>query len=317
MKQPLIILSGPTGIGKTELSLSLARSLGGEILSADSQAVYKGMDIGTAKPSPEEMQGIPHHLIDVADPARPFDVTDYKVLAEKAIRETVSRGHIPILTGGTGFYIQAVLYDIRFTGTVSHDIRENYAAMAETEGGREELYRLLTERDPEYAATTHANNVKKVSRALEYMDSTGQLFSAHNEEEREREPVYLSRYFVLTMDRENLYRRIDRRVDLMMENGLVDEVKRLHDAGLGMEHQSMQAIGYKEILAYLYGELSLDEAVEELKRNTRHLAKRQMTWFRREKNTIFIDKTGKTDEELLREIVSYLPEDMRNYCNAF
>jgi len=303
MKEPLIILAGPTGIGKTDLSLRLAKELNGEILSADSQAVYKGMDIGTAKLRPDEMQGIPHHLIDVADPAYPYDVTDYKAQAETYIREITERHHMPILTGGTGFYIQAVLYDIQFTGEISTEIREKYAAMAEEPGGREKLYRMLMEKDPDYAATTHANNVKKVSRALEFIDSTGTLFSNHNETEREREPQYDALYFVLTMDREKLYSRIDRRVDIMLESGLVDEVRRLMDAGLGKNHQSMQAIGYKEILAWLSGECSEEEAVETLKRNTRHLAKRQMTWFRRERDTIFIDKTERSDDEVLADIL--------------
>lgn len=304
MKPPLIILTGPTAAGKTELSLKLAKAVGGEIISADSMQVYKRMDIGTAKLSKEEQHGIIHHLIDVLEPEEEFHVVKFKEMAKKAIEEIYSRGHIPILTGGTGFYIQAVLYDIDFTESGKDDgIRKALEERAKREGA-ESLHKDLCKVDPKAAEEIHANNIKRVIRALEYYQQTGERISKHNREQRERESVYQSAYFVLTMPRELLYERIDKRVDLMMENGLLKEVECLKEEGVPRTATSMQGIGYKELYSYLEKECSLEEAVETLKKDTRHFAKRQLTWFRRERDVIWIEKEKFLDEqEILNAIV--------------
>ena len=260
-KKPLIILTGPTAAGKTELSLMLARAVGGEIISADSMQVYRQMDIGTAKIRPEDMQGIPHHLIDVLDPAEEFHVVRFQEMAKEAIEKICAAGHIPIVVGGTGFYIQALLYDIDFS---RHEEEENFRheleAIAREQGG-EVLHERLRKVDPESAEKIHPNNVKRVIRALEFYQENGEPISRHNEKERQKESAYQSAYFVLTDERSRLYERIDRRVDEMMEAGLEEEVRRLRDKGYTRELVSMQGLGYKEILDYLEGDCTLEEAV--------------------------------------------------------
>ncbi len=289
-KFPLVIVTGPTAVGKTSLSVELAKRIGGEIVSADSMQVYRGMDIGSAKVTREEMQGIPHYLIDELDPAEEFHVVKFQELAKRYIREIQDKGKIPILVGGTGFYIQAVLYDIDFTENGEDmSYRESLQQLAKTEGA-EKLHAMLREVDPASADAIHANNVKRVIRALEFYHETGQRISEHNEAERQKESPYNFAYFVLNDRRERLYRNIDRRVDAMMERGLLDEVRALKAAGCTREMVSMQGLGYKEMLDYLAGEYSLEEAVRVLKRDTRHFAKRQLTWFRRERDVIWVDK---------------------------
>lgn len=286
---PLVVLTGPTAVGKTALSVELAKRIGGEIISADSMQVYRGMDIGSAKVTKEEMQGVPHHLIDEFDPSEEFHVVRFQAYAKKYIREILDRGHIPILAGGTGFYIQAVLYDIDFTengGDTSY--RESLEALAQERGG-EVLHQMLFEVDPPSAEAIHANNIKRVIRALEFYHETGKRISEHNEVERQKTSPYRFLYFVLNDDRSRLYERIDRRVDQMMEHGLLDEVKRLQAEGCTREMVSMQGLGYKEMLDYLNGACTLEEAVRILKRDTRHFAKRQLTWFRRERDVTWID----------------------------
>ncbi|BDZ77535.1 tRNA (adenosine(37)-N6)-dimethylallyltransferase MiaA [Claveliimonas bilis] len=304
MKRPLIILTGPTAVGKTSLSLSLAKELDGEIVSADSMQVYRYMDIGTAKIREEERQGIPHHLIDVLDPWEDFNVVRFQKMAREALEEIWERGHIPIVTGGTGFYIQALLYDIHFTennedSSLRKDL-ENYAR----ENGAEALHSRLVEVDEKAASQIHFNNVKRVIRALEFYYQTGKKMSEHNEEERKRTSPYDFKYFVLNDEREHLYAGINRRVDLMMEEGLVEEVRKLKEMGCDSAMVSMQGLGYKEILSHLEGEYTLDEAVYKIKRDTRHFAKRQITWFKRERDVIWLHKPDYDyDETKIREAV--------------
>ena len=299
VKTPLIILTGPTAVGKTALSVKLAQKTGGEIISADSMQVYRHMDIGSAKIRPDEMRGVPHHLIDVLEPQEEFNVTVFQNMAKKAIGEIRSRGHIPILAGGTGFYIQAVLYDIDFTENAEEtSVREALERTAE-EKGAQYLHQMLKEVDPESAALIHANNIKRTVRALEYYMQTGQKISEHNEKERSRQSAYNACYFVLNDGREKIYERIDRRVDRMLSDGLVREVQALKEMGCTRELVSMQGLGYKEILGYLDGEYDLDRAVYLIKRDTRHFAKRQLTWFRRERDVIWLNRQDFPSEDAI------------------
>lgn len=291
IKEPLIILTGPTAVGKTALSVTLAKAIGGEIISADSMQVYRHMDIGSAKVTKEEMAGVPHHLIDVLEPTEEFNVVLFQQMARQAVEEICGRGHIPVLVGGTGFYIQALLYDIDFTeNDENNELRRSLEEIAR-QNGPDALYERLREIDPESCESIHAHNVKRVIRAIEFYEKTGKKISAHNQEQRQNESPYRFAYFVLNDDRENVYRQIDARVDRMMEEGLVEEVRALQAMGCRRGMVSMQGLGYKEILAFLEGEISSEEAVYLIKRDTRHFAKRQLTWFRREKEVIWVEKT--------------------------
>lgn len=306
-KKPLVILTGPTAVGKTALSIGLAQAIGGEIISADSMQVYRSMDIGSAKIMPEEMQGIPHHLVDVLEPWEEFNVVRFQQMAKAACEEIWGRGHIPIVTGGTGFYIQALLYDIDFTENDEDTaFRTQMEQLASTEEGRNELYLRLKQVDPASALAIHANNIKRVIRALEFYEKTGTPISAHNEEQKQKESPYVFLYAVLSRDRAVLYDRIDRRVDIMMQQGLVEEVQRLMAQGCTRQMVAMQGLGYKEIIDHLDGKLSLEEAVYIIKRDTRHFAKRQMTWFRREKDVTFIEMDDRQESEVLEEILEKL-----------
>lgn len=292
MKQPLIVLTGPTAVGKTSLSIKLAKAIGGEIISADSMQVYRRMDIGSAKVTPEEMEGIPHHLIDVLEPDQEFNVVTFQRMAKEALKKIYSHGHIPIIAGGTGFYIQALLYDIDFKENDEESpMRRELEELAARERERAPalLHSMLKEVDPEAASQIHANNIKRVIRAIEYFRQTGEKISLHNEEERQKESPYNFLYYVVNTDRPLLYERIDRRVDQMMEHGLVDEVKMLKAMGCHRGQTSMQGLGYKEILDYLDGTCTLEEAVYILKRDTRHFAKRQLTWFKRERDVRWLN----------------------------
>ena len=289
-KKKLIVLTGPTAVGKTKLSLLLAKKIGGEIISADSMQVYKHMDIGSAKIMPSEMEGIPHHLIDCMEPSQDFNVVVFQKMAKEAIRDIYERGKIPILTGGTGFYIQAVIYDIDFTDNDdNNEIRKNLEDLADRQGALY-LHGLLSEVDPLSAQNIHYNNIKRVIRALEFYQLTGKPISLHNEEQKQNQSPFDLSYFVLNDDREKLYMQIDKRVDEMITNGLLEEVKKLKDMGYDRSYVSMQGLGYKEILSFLDGECSLEEAIYIIKRDTRHFAKRQLTWFKREKNVTWIPK---------------------------
>ena len=289
-KPILIVVAGPTASGKSAAAVELARMIGGEIISADSMQVYRYMDIGSAKITKEEMMGVPHYLIDVADPTEEFDVVRYSHEAKAAISDIVSRGKIPILCGGTGFYIQAVTRDIDFSETGSlpkyREELTDYAA----QHGNTALHEQLKNIDPVSYETIHPNNLKRVIRALEYYKETGMTISAHNEAERQRETPYDLHFFVLYDDRAVLYDRIDRRVDFMMAEGLYDEVMYLRQMGLTRDMVSMQGLGYKEMLDCMDGRYDLDEAVRILKRDSRHYAKRQITWFKREKDAVWIDR---------------------------
>lgn len=296
-KPGLIIITGPTAVGKTEISIELAKAVSGEIISADSIQVYKHMDIGSAKITADEMQGVRHHLIDILEPTECFDVATFKDLANKAINEIYQRGNIPIIVGGTGFYIQAVLNNIDFTENENDGYRDELTRLHE-EKGAQYLHDMLQREDPAAAAAIHPNNVKRVIRALEYKHQTGSLISLHNEEERQKSSTYNHAYFVLNCDRQTLYDRIDKRIDLMLEQGLVDEVKYLmEDCGVTRAMTAMQGLGYKEIYDYLKGEYTLEDAVYILKRDTRHFAKRQLTWFRRESDVIWVDKDELKDKQ--------------------
>ena len=295
--RPLVILTGPTASGKTGLSVQLAKRIGGEIISADSMQIYRKMRIGTARVTPEEMEGVPHHLVACLDPAEAFNVVRFREMALGAVEKILAKGRIPIVAGGTGFYIQALLYDVDFS---DHDdeapYRQGLRQIAEKEG-KEALHRMLVAVDPDYAATVHSNNVKRVIRALEYYHETGQTLSSHNQAMRSRQPAFNSAYFVLEPEREVLYDQINRRVDLMMEEGLLEEVRGLVEEGYGRDLVSMQGIGYQEFFDYFDGKQSLEETVFLIKRNTRRFAKRQMTWFRREKDVIRIPVGPGTDRE--------------------
>ncbi len=286
----LVILTGPTAVGKSALSIALAKEIGGEIISADSMQVYRHMDIGSAKILPEEMDGVPHHLINVLEPTAEFNVVIFQKMTKAAIDEIRNRGHVPILVGGTGFYIQAVLYDIDFThNDEDTSLRIKLEEIARTQGN-EALYEQLKQIDPESCETIHANNVKRVIRAIEFYRKTGKKISQHNKEQHENVSPYNFVYFVLNDERAMLYEKIDRRVDEMLEQGLVAEVENLKAMGCTRNLVSMQGLGYKEILDYLNGDCSLEKAVYLIKRDTRHFAKRQLTWFRREKEVTWVDK---------------------------
>lgn len=308
--KPLVILAGPTAVGKTELSIRLAKRINGAIISADSMQVYKYMDIGSAKIMPDEMEGVKHYLIDELDPSDEFNIVRFQQMAKDALKEIYANGQIPIVAGGTGFYIQALLYDIDFTHQDSDEAFRKEMADYAAEYGAEALHEKLKEIDPVSYKTIHANNTKRVIRALEYYRMTGQPISAHNEQEHQKVSPYNFAYFVLTDDRKHLYDRIDYRVDLMMKKGLVDEVKNLYDMGYHKDMVSMQGLGYKELLSYLDGECSLEEAVYIIKRETRHFAKRQLTWFRRERDVIWLDKAAYqyNDQQILTDMCRMLQE---------
>ena len=312
MKKPLIILTGPTAVGKTKASISLAKAIGGEIISADSMQVYKEMDIGSAKIRPEEMDGVPHYLVDVLEPDEEFHVVRFQQMAKEAMAKIYANGHIPIIVGGTGFYIQALLYDIDFTendGDMSfREEMEHYAA----EHGAEALHEKLREIDPASADMIHANNVKRVIRALEFYHQTGKKISEHNEEERQKESPYAFVYFVLNDERKNLYDRINLRVDLMVKEGLLDEVKALKANGYARDMVSMQGLGYKEVLDYLDGEISFEEAIYRIKRDTRHFAKRQITWFKRERDVTWVNKQefAYDEEAILQEMLMQIKDKL-------
>lgn len=310
MKQPLIILAGPTAVGKTEASIGLAKAIGGEIISADSMQVYRHMDIGSAKIKPEEMQGVPHYLIDELEPSEDFNVYRFQKLAKKYMKEIYKKGKIPILVGGTGFYIQSVLYDIDFTSTDTNaGYREELEQLAK-EKGAEQLHQMLQQVDAKSANEIHANNVKRVIRALEYYKQTGQPISKHNEEERAKNSPYNFVYFVLNDERSTVYERINKRVDLMFEAGLVEEVKQLLVMGCQRNMVSMQGLGYKEVIDYLCDQCSLEEAIAKIKQETRHFAKRQLTWFRREREVTWVNKNEleHNEQQILQYMLNILKE---------
>ncbi|MCI6676048.1 MAG: tRNA (adenosine(37)-N6)-dimethylallyltransferase MiaA [Clostridiales bacterium] len=308
MKKPLIILTGPTAVGKTDLSIQLARAVNGEIISADSMQIYKEMDIGSAKIHPDEMGGIRHYLVDEIEPEEEFHVVRFQQMAKEAINRIYEDGKIPIIVGGTGFYIQAVLYDIDFTDTTEDTAYRNELEQLALQHGNEYLHEMLRTVDPKAAEEIHANNRKRVIRALEYYREQKQPISKHNEEQRKKESPYEFAYFVLNRERSVLYERIDDRVDCMMKQGLLEEVERLARRGCTSDMVSMKGLGYKELLDYMNGKYSLEEAVRIIKRDTRHFAKRQITWFKRERDVNWIAMDKKTKQQALQEILDICRE---------
>lgn len=310
MKRPLVVLTGPTAVGKTALSIQLAKQIQGEIISADSMQVYRRMDIGSAKITEKEMEGIPHYLIDVLEPEDEFNVVIFQRMAKEAMEKIYANHHIPIVTGGTGFYIQALLNDIAFTETEADETYRSRLEQQAMEYGSQWLHDQLRAVDPAAADEIHPNNVKRVIRALEFYKETGNRISEHNEAERRKQSPYNFVYFVLNMERQKLYDRIELRVDQMLAQGLVEEVKKLQAEGCHAGMVSMQGLGYKEILAYLEGECTLEEAVRVLKRDTRHFAKRQLTWFRRERDVCWVEKEAYhyDENEMLRAMLQILEE---------
>lgn len=309
-KKPMVILTGPTAVGKSALSIRLAKCINGAVISADSMQVYKHMDIGSAKITPNDMQGVSHYLIDELEPDEEFHVVRFVALAKSYLEKIYAEGRIPIIVGGTGFYIQALLYDIDFTEQESDEAYRSFLETLVCEKGAEHLHAMLREVDPESAEAIHANNSKRVIRALEFYHLSGKKISEHNETERRKTSPYNFAYFVLNDDREKLYERINTRVDTMVENGLVDEVRRLKAMGCHSDMVSMQGLGYKEILAYLNGDCTLEEAVYVIKRQTRHFAKRQITWFKRERDVIWLpkDRYGYDEQKILDDMLAALRE---------
>lgn len=309
-QKPMIILTGPTAVGKSALSVELAKKINGAVISADSMQVYRHMDIGSAKITPEEMQGVTHYMIDELEPDEEFHVVRFVTMAKEYLKEIYADGKIPIIAGGTGFYIQALLYDIDFTEQQCDETYRRQLEYLAREHGAEYLHGILREVDPASAEAIHANNIKRVIRALEFYHLSGKKISEHNETERQKQSPYNFAYFVLTDERAKLYERIDRRVNAMIEAGLVEEVKKLKSMGCSREMVSMQGLGYKEILAYLDGGCTLEEAVYIIKRETRHFAKRQLTWFKRERDVIWLDKQafGYDDAAILKDMISILEE---------
>lgn len=312
MKKPLILIAGPTASGKTKTSVLLAKAIDGEIISADSMQIYKGMDIGTAKVKPEEMDGIPHYMIDEWDPDFPCSVAAFKARVNAYIEAIYEKGKIPILVGGTGFYINAILFDTQFEETNPNTVyRESLAEIARFEGA-EVLHQKLQEIDPQSAEEIHANNVKRVIRALEYYHETGEPISQHNAKEREKraenESPYDYTFFALTMERQLLYNRINQRIDEMMEEGLLEEVERIYEMGYSEDLPALKAIGYKEFFPYFRGEMSLEACIEKLKQNTRNYAKRQLTWFKHQASPIMIevDKLGLDAQRIVENMMTYL-----------
>ena len=304
----VVVLTGPTAVGKTALSIALAKALNTGIISADSMQVYKHMDIGSAKITPQEMNGVEHALVDVYEPDEEFHVVQFQHDAKEAMKRLWAQGRLPLVVGGTGFYIQALLYDIDFAmEDADRSLRENYETIAREQGAHA-LHELLRAVDPQSADDIHENNVKRVIRALEFYEKTGAPISSHNAAERKKRSPYGFAYLVLTDQRETLYARIDARVDDMMAQGLLGEVKKLKQMGYTRELVSMQGLGYKELLAYLDGECTLEEAVYIIKRDTRHFAKRQLTWFRRERDVIWVDKSAFDYDD--QKILTYMLEQI-------
>ena len=303
MKKKILVIGGPTAVGKTELSIDLAKRLNGEIISADSMQIYKYMDIGSAKVSKGEMNGVVHHLIDVVDPSINFSVVDYKEQGEKAIKEIISRGKLPIIVGGTGLYINSLTCNMNFTKAEKDEEYRKELDKLANEHGNNYIHEMLKEIDPISYNEIHANNRKRVRRALEVYKLTGNPFSSYNAGEDFYKSEYDVHYYVLTMDREKLYERINLRVDIMMEKGLLEECIKLKEMGYTSSMQSMQGIGYKEILYYLEGNVKLQEAINMIKQGSRNYAKRQLTWFRRDKRVTFLDKDKLSYVEILEKVI--------------
>lgn len=306
MKNKILVLAGPTAVGKTALSIELAKRLNGEIVSTDSMQIYKYMDIGSAKITPDEMDGVKHHMLDVTTPDKPFSVVDFKNLAQPIIDDLLSNNKLPILTGGTGLYINALTCNMNFTdATNDEEYRKELEALA-IEHGDIYIHNMLKEIDPVSYESIHPNNRKRVIRALEVYKVTNKPFSSFNAGDDFYKSKYDIHYYVLNMDREKLYERINRRVDIMFENGLLNECIKLKENGYNSSMQAMQGIGYKEVLLYLENSITLEEAIEMIKQGSRNYAKRQLTWFRKDPRAKFLDKDILSDEEIIKIITDDL-----------
>jgi len=308
MLDKIYVIAGPTASGKTAIAINLAKKINGEIISADSMQVYKTMDIGTAKPTLAEMDGIRHHLLDVAEPDETFSVAQFQTLANDAITGIIARNKTPIVAGGTGFYINALLYGTNFNETDDAQdahLRNQYMLLAQTKGAKY-IHDILKSLDPEAAKTNHPNNIKRVVRAISYCEHTGTLFSEYNAIQKQKQLIYDTDFFVLNMNRERLYTRIHDRVDAMMQAGLIDEVSSLLNNGYTSELQSMQGIGYKELIHYLQGDGTLDDAILTIKQHTRNYAKRQVTWF---KHQVKNAKSINVDDLSMDEIITKINEE--------
>ncbi|RXY99194.1 tRNA (adenosine(37)-N6)-dimethylallyltransferase MiaA [Fictibacillus sp. S7] len=317
MKERLIVIVGPTAVGKTKTGIELAKALNGEVISGDSMQIYRGMDIGTAKISKDEMEGIPHHLIDIKDPCDSFSAAEFQDRAKTCITDINKRGKLPIIVGGTGLYIRSVTHKYMFS-TASGD--EHYRKKLEdlhSEKGADWLYAILQEKDPESATRIHPNNVRRVIRALEIYHVTGKTMTETlKEQEQSQESPYDLRLIGLSMERSLLYKRINERVDQMMSQGLLAEAERLYREGV-RDCQSVQAIGYKEIYEYLDGRMTLEEAVELLKRNSRRYAKRQYTWFRNQMDVQWFDMSALNFYEKFNEIRLFVEGKEKNLSNDY
>ncbi|CCJ32635.1 MULTISPECIES: tRNA (adenosine(37)-N6)-dimethylallyltransferase MiaA [Caloramator] len=309
MKKNIVIIAGPTASGKTKIGIELAKKIDGEIVSADSMQIYKYMDIGSAKPTREEMQGVPHHMIDVVDPKEEFSVALYRQMAVDCIDNIIKRGKVPIIVGGTGLYINSLTYPLDFTETAKDEEYRFYLQNLAEEKGSHFIHEMLKEVDPESYNRLHPNDLKRIIRALEVYKNTGRPISEFQRESKKREIDFNLAYFGLTMDRTKLYERINQRVDEMFEKGLIDEVKKLKEMGYTKDMTSMQGIGYKEVFDYLDGYLTLEEVKDIIKQNTRRYAKRQLTWFRREDRIFWInlDEFSSIDE-VLNVMINYIKE---------
>ena len=313
--EKVIAIIGPTAVGKTKLSLELAKRFNGEIINGDSMQIYRGLDIGTAKIKKEEMLGIPHHLFDIKEPEDSFSVYEFQKLVREKIHEISERNHLPFIVGGTGLYIQSVLYDYQFQETGRDNaLRERFMKRVEQEGIAS-LYEELKQIDPDYAEKIHPNNERRVIRALEIFYTTG-ITMTDTIKRQQKDMVYDAVLIGLTMERDLLYRRIDERVDKMLEEGLLEEVKGLYEKGLESS-QAAQAIGYKELFLYFKGELSLEEAVLLLKQNTRRFAKRQLTWFRNKMDVHWFDMSDEGQyEKKIEEISHFLAGKLDSLSNT-
>jgi len=309
--QKIIVIVGPTAVGKTKLSIETAKRFNGEIISGDSMQVYKGMDIGTAKITAEEMEGIPHHLLDIKEPHEAFSVAEFQKLVREKITEITNRHAIPIIVGGTGLYVQAVLYDYQFS-----DSESDHPPIDKYDKNPLELHKKLESIDPESAKKIHPNNVRRVIRALEIFEQTGKTMTQLQSEQK-KSVLYNTALIGLTMEREKLYERINKRVDIMIEEGLLKEVQHFYKNGISRESQSVKAIGYKEIYDYLDGKVSWEEAIIELKKNSRNYAKRQFTWFRNKMDVTWFDMTEEREHlKKTSEIIDFIAGKLQIKSNT-